>query len=951
MPPVFSGRESLSLAGSWRLNLDSHEGIASTTPVTVFEQCIQVPGTTDTQGLGTLNPARELRQLTRRRLHVGPAWYQCDVDIPSHWAGSRIELYIERTKPSRLWLDGLAVGDPQLSVYTPHCYDLGECTPGRHQILLCIDNAHPIPVSGHALAEATQTNWNGLLGCIELRSRPVHGIDSVRLSYDAASHSARLAFALNLPCTGVPRGVLRASILLDLVPPASPTTALSRELPLDQAGSVGEHVLSFPLPADFSPWDEYHPGLCTVELTLCGMAGSYSVNDALSLRTGLRDFRRQATRLLSAGRTVFLRGKHDCCAFPLTGHPPMEKAFWDDYFAVCRDYGLNHVRFHSWTPPEAAFAAADQAGMFLLPELPFWGQLPDPSQPGLEDYLESEGRRILDTYGNHPSFCLFSVGNETGGSREQLAALVARLRAYDPRPLFASGTNAFFNSPGEQAGDDFWVTMRTRPGLTGRTRASYSHADLPLGHIETEGPGTLHSFSRSMETITLPLIGHETGQYQFYPDYDEIAQYIGVTEARNLEHYASLLKRSGLWEQRKDFFRAAGAQALRCYREDIEAALRTPGWTGFQLLDLQDYPGQGTALIGILNAFMRSKGLISPLAWRSFCNDCVPLLRMEKHVWSVDEAFTCELQLAHYGRAELPAARIAWRLLGPSGAALLSGTTPFHRVPQGKVFSFGALSFSLLGLPLAAACELELSVQGTDISNRWPLWIFEPAPACLPVPSGLLVSRILDMDTIAALEAGARVVLFPRHPELANSLAPLFMTDFWCYPMFKRVCDQYGLPPSPGTMGLFNRVEHPALAAFPTAECSDWQWWHLVAAGRPLILNDAPSNLRPIVQVIDNFDRNHRLGLLFECRVGQGSLLVCSIDPERISSRPEGARFLYSLYEYAASPLFQPSCPVEAKALQRLLYTANPARDETPRERVILTAEEAAQGPGAAVLS
>jgi hypothetical protein len=245
---------------------------------------------------------------------------------------------------------------------------------------------------------------------------------------------------------------------------------------------------------------------------------------------------------------------------------------------------------------------------------------------------------------------------------------------------------------------------------------------------------------------------------------------------------------------------------------------------------------------------------------------------------------------------------------------------------------------------------LELTLAGTDRSNSWPLWVFPPAaPVPAPAP-GLLVSRILDSDTLAALEDGARVLLFPSHSCLPNSLAPLFMTDFWCYPMFKRVCDQYALPPSPGTMGLLIDPSHPGLASFPTGESSDWHWWHLVMAGRPMILDEAPAGLRPPVQVIDNFDRNHRLGLVFECRVGRGSLLVCSIDPDRIASRPEGSCLLHALHRYAASQAFRPSCEVEGGLLRRILHVPNPAFDETPRERVVLTAEEAAQGPGAAVL-
>ena len=103
-------------------------------------------------------------------------------------------------------------------------------------------------------------------------------------------------------------------------------------------------------------------------------------------------------------------------------------------------------------------------------------------------------------------------------------------------------------------------------------------------------------------------------------------------------------------DQAHDFFKASGALAVVCYREDIEAALRTPEFGGFQLLDIQDFPGQGTALVGILNVFMENKGMIEPEQWRGFCSETVPLFRMEKYVWTNDETLTGKVQIAHYGR-------------------------------------------------------------------------------------------------------------------------------------------------------------------------------------------------------------------------------------------------------------------------------------------------------------
>ena len=165
-------------------------------------------------------------------------------------------------------------------------------------------------------------------------------------------------------------------------------------------------------------------------------------------------------------------------------------------------------------------------------------------------------------------------------------------------------------------------------------RGSFATVDAPLGHVQIGPANTMTDYRRSIAGVRVPVIGHEVGQYTVFPDFREIAKYTGVLRARNLEIFREKLRAKGMLDQAEQFRQASGALAVLCYREDIEAALRTPGFGGFQLLDLQDFPGQGTALVGILDAFMDSKGLIEPKAWREFCSEVVPLVRMKKYAWT-----------------------------------------------------------------------------------------------------------------------------------------------------------------------------------------------------------------------------------------------------------------------------------------------------------------------------
>ena len=405
---------------------------------------------------------------------------------------------------------------------------------------------------------------------------------------------------------------------------------------------------------------------------------------------GLREFKTKGTQFTINGRTTFLRGKHDACVFPLTGHPPMDVDAWRQYFRTCKSYGINHVRFHTWCPPEAAFAAADDLGVYLQPELPNWSAF----RRQIANTIATCGRRPSGSckrYGNHPSFVMLSLGNEMGGDAAAMAKLVKHLHDIDPRHLYAQGSNNFFWNPILAPGDDYWTTVRTSVdhGLVKSVRGSFATVDAPLGHVQTGPADTMTDYRRAIAGVPIPVIGHEVGQYKVFPDFREMAKYTGVLRARNLEIFRENLRAKGMLDQAEQFQQASGALAVLCYREEIEAALRTPGFGGFQLLDLQDFPGQGTALVGILDAFMDSKGLIEPKAWREFCSEVVPLVRMKKYAWTSGETFTAGVEVANYGPADLRRVVPAWSLTDSQARTVASGELPAIDVAQGSVLRRG----------------------------------------------------------------------------------------------------------------------------------------------------------------------------------------------------------------------------------------------------------------------
>jgi len=810
---------------------------------------------------------------------------------------------MERTKHTTVWVDAQPCGE-QDSLAAPHIYDLSALlTSGAHRLTVRVDNSRHPPVSGHQLSDDTQTDWNGILGRIELQATDKIWLEDVQVYPDASARQARVRLVIGNLTGEAQSGSIELSATKWNSRRNGPGVTARAGFECAAAGSSHEVMLHLGPQAEL--WDEFSPALYRLSALLEARVGRRTYRHRVERTFGLRQFTTQGTQFVVNGRTIFLRGKHDACVFPLTGYAPMELAGWQRYFETCRAYGINHIRFHTWCPPEAAFEAADLAGMYLQPELPNFGGDFSKDLPKLE-YSRLEGRRILQAFGNHPSFAMFALGNENFGGRDTRAEMIRELRRQDPRHLYAQASNYEFSDPRFAEGDDYWTTMRTVKGAAGNVRGSFSHADKPLGRVQTGPAGTAYDYGAAIAQVPAPVIGHEVGQYQVFPRFAETAKYTGVLQARNFEIFRDRLSKSGMLDQNADFVRASGALSALCYREEIETALRTRGFGGFQLLDLQDFPGQGTALVGMLDAFMDSKGLISSETWREFCSATAPLARFSKYTWTTDEEFSGSVQVANYGPTALRYPEVLWNLKDAQGKKLASGRLKPGDIPQGTLFDAGRIQAPLRSAAAPAKLQLTLAIRGSHYQNHYPFWVY-PAKARLTEAPGVTVARALDEPTCQALARGGRVVLIPDANALTNSIEGFFASDFWCFPMFRQICEGNRVPPAPGTLGLLIQEKHPALAGFPTEYHSNWQWHSLLLRSRALILDRAPVSFRPIAQVIDNFERNHKLGLIFEAKVGQGKLLVCGVDLQVLDHEPEARQLLSSLLTYAASDQFRPS--------------------------------------------
>ena len=822
--------QSVSLAGEWQVELgESKSAFAKGKRVTTdaAKRAI-LPGTIDTNHLGFApKDTMETTHLTRLYAYKGAARYSRTINIPKNWKKKPVELFLERTRPTWVYVDGELV-DSCNFISTPQRYLLPKkVKPGKHLLEIVVDNGKGVPDqvygSSHAYTEDTQTNWNGIIGRIELQ--------------------------------------LASSIEM-------------------QAGAIPSR--------------------------------SVASSTALQMPDFAKDFHIEGAHFYANGHRVFLRGKHDAAVWPLTGHVEMSVEGWMKYLGTCKEYGINHVRFHSWCPPEAAFVAADSLGIYLQPELPFWGSF-DKKDERLMAFLHQEGENILREYGHHPSFRMMALGNELWGDIDKMKEFVDDFRKIAPDKYYTFGSNYYLGYQGIKEGMDYFTTCRIGGEEWGKynthTRGSFSFADAyDGGMINHFHPNSTMNFDEACDKAGIPIISHETGQFQTYPDYREMKKYTGVLHPYNFEVFRRRLAAVGMLSQADDFHKASGLWSVKLYKADIEMDLRTRNMAGFQLLDIQDYPGQGSAFVGILDAFMESKGITTPEEWRQWCSPVVPLLEMEKFCFEDGEKIQAKVKVANYGGSSLYGKKLKWKIGDAEGVM--------------NIFTYdeGLIDVGILDEEISVdkptKLLLTLNIEGTEARNSYELWVY---PKKALEKKGVIIAKNLNQEVVKALEKGGKVLWMPTDNATPYTVGGLFQTDYWNYRMFKTICENNKKKVSPGTLGILTNPEHPIFKGFPTEMHTNWQWFPVIKESHPLVLDNFAKDYRPIVQVIDNIERNHKLGLVMEWKVGAGKLLVCMSDLEKAAKYPEGKAFYQSVIDYMRSADFNPSSEISVDELKKKL--------------------------------
>lgn len=840
---------------------------------TNFAGKVHLPGTLADAGLGTLQTHAHFAAYTERTSKTslalkykyhGPATYSRTFALSAEQAAKPLEVFLERVLwTSRLRIDGREFGFCD-SLGTPHVHRIpaGALAPGEHRIEVVIDNSrqYGVAMKAHGYGEWMQSVWHGAIGMIELRE--VNPLDCVRVFADFPANG-KVRFELPDGFVAGPESVTSDSLVF--------TAFKSEPSPYAQ----GRVMVTASLAEEPQGWDEFNPRL--YDVTFRDAKGGFEKK----VRFGFRTPGHKGNRLMLNGRPLFVRADIDNCHFPLTGYPSMTKRDWVRFFTIQRNNGMNAIQMHTWTPPEAAFEAADETGMMIFCELGYWNEkgiassFAGKGNAELDEWLQRELKAVADAYGNHPSMVATSFGNELGFCNfKELDKWMSEHKKYDPRRLTMCST-ARTVAPS----DDFMVT-HLYPGL-GWTRGLVGgEADYDYEKVYSKAP--------------IPVIAHEIGQWPVYPVWDEqIPKFNGLLVPWRWVPRREMAVSNNTFRFAREFHSTSMQTSRHFYKLETEGFLRTPSCNGIDYLSMRDYPGQGEALIGWYDAFFDAKPALGEVPPFSVLMSTTPCLaKFSKFLWTSNETFTARLLVRNELADAIPAGT-RWRWSFGIHGGWAEAKKP---IPAGALADVGGVSVPLDTFAAPSRPELRFG------DNSWRIYVLPRIPIVgEPPPDGVLVTSNPNAAR-TALAAGGRVVYTGKS---AKSDITTFKPIYWSTGLFATNRKHIGF-------GAVVDADHPALV--PTG-CDYWMdefWRKLFTDGKLHAtshrLEGLPADFRPIITVVPDLHHSYFISPFFEVQVGKGKLIVCGLN---ISANSTAARlFRRSLWRYAVSNEFKPKWKV-----------------------------------------
>ncbi len=855
---------------------------------------INLPGSTDEARIGAVLKESQTYSPGLERVYTfdGAFWVQRKINIPKLWEGKSVTLFLERTLgASTVFWDDMKVGE-DYGLAFPHRITIDKSIQSGEHTLTVLINKEDMRYAhfGHHGYGGNGSSWNGIVGKIELIAKnataqinnvivyPQINTESidVKLSYTSESDlkNTKVNFLLRK----------KGDVEFKMIKTEQ------------NINNLFETSITMPKPVLL--WSEFTPVVYELK---CELESNGKTIDSFSTTFGMREIGKKDGYITINGNKVFMRGTLDCGSFPLTGYPYMQKEKWVEIMKIIKSYGLNHVRYHTWCPPEAAFDAADEVGLYLQPEL--------------AGVPYAEINRILDTYGNHPSFCMVSLNNEVMGATEVNEKIVAEAKIKDSRHLYSSTSHPIGNNRNDDFFVSAWGLEKTKEWPYAKRIVGITWGGGDVVHSSRFNlfpPETYTTFSTEIEGLSAPVLAHEMGQWAMFPNFNEIPKYEkGVLRNTNYERIKKQIEKKGLLPLNEQFAKASGKFSAILYKEEMESVMRTPGYAGFQLLDLHDYQGQYISIVGILTDFWESKGLVTPQQHSQYCNSVVPLAKMKKRVWQNHEVFDAEVVISNFSFENIENVEPIWTLTNENHDIIAKGKLNSGTISSGKLTPCSPVQFSLKGIKQASKLLLTIELPGLNIQNNWEIWVY-PKKESID-NQNVIVLEAKDLEKAEELlKQGKSVLLMVDSTNLNNYRESCFSTIFWN--------SIHKWPQKAHTMGILCNPQHPALKKFPTEFHSNWQWWDIAMYAKAMNISDLPHEVVPVIQVIDSYIINEKLAYLWECKVGNGKLMVSSINfNQSMEQRPSARQLKKSIIEYMSSEAFNPDVELKYSEILPLL--------------------------------
>ncbi|MFS0880554.1 glycoside hydrolase family 2 protein [Metabacillus niabensis] len=885
---------------------------------------IRVPGSWEEQGYGTASAHNPIGTWKKDVEYEGVAWYMNDIIIPESFEGLETNFILKGVRwHTELWIDGKFVGKGE-SLVAPHSFSITPYVQAgkKHRFVIKVDNTMTLALhESHIHSYHTATNWGGITGGIEIEGVLANTIDDIRIQANTLDKTIDLQVHLNHNQLEV----MNRSLIVKIKNEKGHIITMEER---DIDPSVLNVEFTLQMGENPKMWSPDHPYLHEIEISIYQNGHLYDVRKQ---SFGFRTFTTRENQFLLNDTPVFLTGYVDCCIFPQTGYPVWDKQYYKENFKIVKSYGFNHVRLHGWTAPEPFWLAADEEGILVQTELPHWSvfyrERGHDAPEEVHSFLKRELKRIIDNLHLHPSFVLLSMGNELTNEEGhlQLNQFVQYAREWDPTRLYTDNTG-FGELPANDREGDFYIpTLNWHP---------------PYHINEAAVPNTTTDFREVTRLEGKPLIAHEHGQFTMYVRPEEAQKYKGILKPSWLESIQETLQLKGLEHRVNEFIEATGVHMVRTLKEGMEKARRTPNLSGIQLLDIRDFPGQGHATVGILDVFWNSKGVIKPESFRQFNSQTVLLMRSSKRTYFTGETLKATLEVSHFGKP-MKNVNLKWTITAKD-RLLQQGAQLIDNLKSG-----GNTEISLIQMiiPDGEATKLqlyaEIEIDGEVVKNQWDFWsmcrvnlpvnqprIWSNVQSLRSIMYGakfekligikqhshvkvegidLAVTNRLSRDVLQYLIDGGSVWLMAQPNEAYDEVATKYLPIFWNYLWFS---EQAGT-----TMGMIIH-KHPSLKYFPHDRFTDWQWYHIVNNAVALNLDSLP-NVKPIVEVIDNFNRAKRLAYAFEAKVGKGKLFVSTFNflEKNMMKQPEVHTLYLELLNYLNSDEFNPSSCIKVGEL------------------------------------